>query len=479
MPDPLSWPDDLPRDVRLDPLPGDLLAVSGVLRLVVERGPDEVGWRDWLLGGATLWEPLSTWRLRMAGAQRVAAVSMAGPELADPVVPARAAPTTPPPEDPATTGVPAAPAPGAPVAAISLHVALNEVDPDAYAGWDGELFACHNDAASMRWLAEALGYQPRTLLDAAATRDGVREAVRAALDELAPGGTLLLSYSGHGGSLPAGGDEEFDGFDETLCLYDGQLLDDELAMLWVAAPADRRVVFVADSCHSGTVQCRSFSDPRFLVPLDVVASRRLLNDLRREIPRPTLVGAPLDVGLTRESLRALSTSRAVLRGATPAQPRRAPTRPAPASVLSRSALKSGLAALIERATPPAEVERGGEEPPRARVLPFEDGRRTEEQNRAFYDEIRASLPAVLPEPACPVLGLSACQDHELAAERGGHGLFTASLDATWAGGAFDGTYESFLQAISLGMGTIRQHPQLHARGPGAEALRALRPFALP
>ena len=64
---------------------------------------------------------------------------------------------------------------------------------------------------------------------------------------------MLLSYSGHGGQVPdQNGDDPNDGLDETWCLFDGQVLDDELyGALSAFAPGVR--VVVSDSCHSGTM----------------------------------------------------------------------------------------------------------------------------------------------------------------------------------------------------------------------------------
>jgi hypothetical protein len=82
------------------------------------------------------------------------------------------------------------------------------------------------------------------------------------------GDTLLLTYSGHGGKAPeACPNNEEDHLDETLILttFDVRqtadraehIIDDELAALWAAARArNLRVIFVADSCFSGSVYRR-------------------------------------------------------------------------------------------------------------------------------------------------------------------------------------------------------------------------------
>jgi hypothetical protein len=65
---------------------------------------------------------------------------------------------------------------------------------------------------------------------------------------------FFLTYSGHGGQVPnTGNDFEPDGFDETWCLYDGELIDDELYTALGSFAAGVRIFVLSDSCHSGTV----------------------------------------------------------------------------------------------------------------------------------------------------------------------------------------------------------------------------------
>ena len=71
------------------------------------------------------------------------------------------------------------------------------------------------------------------------------------------GDVFLFSYSGYGGQAPDySGDEAMgtpeDTLDETLCLFDGQLIDDELYVLWADFPLGSRVLVLSDCCHSGT-----------------------------------------------------------------------------------------------------------------------------------------------------------------------------------------------------------------------------------
>jgi metacaspase-1 len=138
---------------------------------------------------------------------------------------------------------------------ISIHLGLNFVDPRHYDGWDGELRACEADARDMAKVAKDRGYaQTTVLLTKNATAAKVAKVMQDAAGKLAAGDLLFLTYSGHGGQVPdRDGDDEADGLDETWCLYDRQLVDDELYGLFGKFAKGVRIVLLSDSCHSGTV----------------------------------------------------------------------------------------------------------------------------------------------------------------------------------------------------------------------------------
>lgn len=136
---------------------------------------------------------------------------------------------------------------------ISCHIGLNVVNPDHYNGWSGPLTACEYDAEDLRDIARNVGYEANILITEEATRDAVKSAVQSAADTLTTGDIFLLTYSGHGGQVPDTSGDERDLADETWCLYDGQLIDDELLYLWSQFRGGVRVLVLSDSCHSGTV----------------------------------------------------------------------------------------------------------------------------------------------------------------------------------------------------------------------------------
>ena len=136
---------------------------------------------------------------------------------------------------------------------ISLHIGVNSVDPGHYGGWSGPLKACEFDAEDLREVADGLGYSSAALLTGNATRDNVLQAIRDAAESLSSGDIFLITYSGHGGQVPDESGDEQDLTDETWCLYDGQLVDDELYLAWSAFHPGVRVLVLSDSCHSGSV----------------------------------------------------------------------------------------------------------------------------------------------------------------------------------------------------------------------------------
>lgn len=137
--------------------------------------------------------------------------------------------------------------------AMSLHIGLNTVNPAAYEGWDGPLTACEFDANDMAALAKQKGMTPTSLLTPKATRANVLRALRKAAKTLKKGDLFFLSYSGHGGQVKDIDHEEADRKDETWCLYDGQLIDDELYFELSRFAVGVRILVLSDSCHSGTV----------------------------------------------------------------------------------------------------------------------------------------------------------------------------------------------------------------------------------
>lgn len=135
----------------------------------------------------------------------------------------------------------------------SLHIGLNRVSARHYEGWEGPLAACENDARAMAALAKKRGIKAKTLITPKATRAAVLAQLRDAAKALKSGDFFFLTFSGHGGQVPDTNRDEPDRKDETWCLWDGQLIDDELYFALSRFVKGVRIVVLSDSCHSGSV----------------------------------------------------------------------------------------------------------------------------------------------------------------------------------------------------------------------------------
>ncbi len=142
----------------------------------------------------------------------------------------------------------------------AVFIGVNEINPDNYGGWDGKLRFPESDAKAVAEIAQAKGFEnPTMLLTKDATTHAVRDAITSAAKDLESGDMFLLYYSGHGNTMAdESGDEGFDekGLakkDSTWCLYDDELLDDEISVLCAQFVEGVRVLVLSDSCHSGSM----------------------------------------------------------------------------------------------------------------------------------------------------------------------------------------------------------------------------------
>ena len=129
----------------------------------------------------------------------------------------------------------------------------------------GDLAGAVNDARDIAGALGAAGVRDLVVLvNEAASRRRFTAEWEALVARSAAGDTLVLTYAGHGGQEPARvPGTERDGRDEVLLLGGfrasgpgtrERLFDDELNQWFVeAGKRGLKVVFVADSCHSGTL----------------------------------------------------------------------------------------------------------------------------------------------------------------------------------------------------------------------------------
>ncbi len=138
---------------------------------------------------------------------------------------------------------------------ISLHIGLNYVNPEYYDGFNKKLKACESDAIDFKFISESCGYSSKIMLREDATRENVINFIKNTALRLKSGDIFLLTYSGHGSQVMevGGNNDEDDGLDETWCLFNGELIDDELRYLWTLFDEGVRVLVISDSCTNGTI----------------------------------------------------------------------------------------------------------------------------------------------------------------------------------------------------------------------------------
>lgn len=138
------------------------------------------------------------------------------------------------------------------MASKALCIGIND-----YPGSDNDLSGCVNDAHDWAEELDRRGFAVTQLLDKAAKRAAMIQAIGDLVDGAAKGDSLIITYSGHGTWVPDASGDEPDGRDEALCPYDlgskGPLLDDDLHTLLSRRAAGVRIVLISDSCHSGSV----------------------------------------------------------------------------------------------------------------------------------------------------------------------------------------------------------------------------------
>ena len=179
--------------------------------------------------------------------------------------------------------------------AISIHVGVNRVSAAHY-GSEQPLKGAVADAQAMKAIADANGFSSTLILNEQATVREVSGAINAAAARLGSGDTFFLSYAGHGSQLFDASGDEPDSLDETTCLYDRMLLDDELHGLWLSFETGVRVLFITDSCHSASasrvreaIPVSEYDDPSLIAipypPPEDLAFRALDRDVARAVFR--------------------------------------------------------------------------------------------------------------------------------------------------------------------------------------------------
>lgn len=136
---------------------------------------------------------------------------------------------------------------------------------------DAPLAGCVNDVKDMaEFLVSCCSFKPgaiRLLVDRRATTKGILTRLAWLVRDAKPGDRLLFHYSGHGAQVATRNpQDEIDGKDEVACPVDFDWDDIHLIRdktfhdIFSKVPAGVKFVWVADACHSGSLD-RGFEMP--------------------------------------------------------------------------------------------------------------------------------------------------------------------------------------------------------------------------
>jgi len=144
-----------------------------------------------------------------------------------------------------------------------------------YPGIFNDLKGCVNDANDWTALLQGFGFSVNTILDSKATISTVKAALQGLVDSTNAGDVAVLTYSGHGTQVTDRSGDESDPYDEAICLYNGNVIDDELRIILNGIHPQATLVIISDSCFSGSVTrlAGEKAIPRFVPPQVSIAGR--------------------------------------------------------------------------------------------------------------------------------------------------------------------------------------------------------------
>ncbi len=265
---------------------------------------------------------------------------------------------------------------------ISINIGLNELDENHYTAHYPRLFSCVRDAQNMADIAD--GFEIILLDEPSKTKvKYVKEKIRYASGKLIAGDILLVTFSGHGSQIRDTDGDEISGLDQTWCLYDRQIIDDELAELWSEFKPGVRIFFISDSCHSGTVAMNFMTAAK-----DAEKLVFKTNESETDFPDES------DSRAGRVRTRTLQ------------------------GWLKNKIIEDNYESIYEP------------------VIKNLTERLAEKGVEKFNDLILANF-----------ISISACQDNQEAKDGDDNGVFTAALKKIWNNGIFPGNYKDFYEGI--------------------------------
>jgi hypothetical protein len=159
------------------------------------------------------------------------------------------------------------------------------------------LQGCINDTSAMQEVLKTyFDFQDsdmKIIRDGEATSQGIRAGLTWLLDDAKAGDVRIFHFSSHGTQVPDEKGEEPDGADEVIVPYDHDwnkpFKDDDLRAIFDAIPEGVNFTFIADCCHSGSIQ-KGLLDrgiefsPRYVTPPPALVDRIAeLKQQRRDV----------------------------------------------------------------------------------------------------------------------------------------------------------------------------------------------------
>jgi hypothetical protein len=274
---------------------------------------------------------------------------------------------------------------------VSIHVGVNATTAPGIN--TPALVGCENDAQKMFELARARGFvgvgdgPDEPIIKDNATLENVTAKMVIAAEQLDAGDIFLFTFSGHGTRHGEEDPAEIDLKDETLVLHDKLLIDNVLRrIVWPKFKPGVRVVMVSDSCHSG-------------------GALMSLTDLSGSDSSDVEFAAAMSLAGGRENW----------------SPR------------------------TDRRT--TNVTQRPQNAFRFRVVSESQAQEHFNLLKAFYEELRGTLPEEAPLVPANVLLLAACQEHETTKDGLPNGVFTQALLDVWNTNGSK-TYKQLTDAIT-------------------------------
>lgn len=184
-----------------------------------------------------------------------------------------------------------------------------------------DLRGCVNDANAWASLLKDHYQFPevnvKILLDQQATKAVILSELRALVSGAKSGDVLVYTFAGHGSYVVEKGNgseanDEYDGYDETQCAHDENIIDDEVRAIIKDVPDGVRLTIISDSCHSGSVSRGSDDEPvqlpddrrdRFLSPAVRGGTKLTSTALKNLIKKATRLKAGVNETRTRLQMK--------------------------------------------------------------------------------------------------------------------------------------------------------------------------------